>query len=145
MKYWEHQGKMQLFEISENNALCGLFITVIYDDLVLIDYLAVRQDLRGKGIGSEALKLARKMYEGKCLFLEIESTKKPCPDIDSRQKRKNFYLKNGLSDSGFSVNLFGVEMEILCFERKITFDKYLSLYRYMAGKILKPKITLIED
>lgn len=145
MKYWEFQGKMELFEISENNKFCGIFITVICNDLVLIDYLAVKPELRGKGIGSKTLMLAREIYKGKSLFLEIESTKKPYPDMESRLKRKRFYLKNGLISSDFSVNLFGVEMEILCFERKITFDDYMTLYKYMAGRLLKLRISLINE
>lgn len=145
MKYWEFQGKMELFEISENDEFCGIFITVICNDLVLIDYLAVKPELRGRGIGSKVLRLAREMYKGKRLFLEIESTKKPCSDIESRLKRKRFYLKNQLVSADFSVNLFGVEMEILYFERKITFDDYMTLYKYMAGKLLKLRISLIDE
>ena len=144
MKYWELQGKMELFEISGNDGFCGLFITVICKDLVLVDYLAVTPERRGKGIGSEVLRLAREMYRGKSIFLEIETTQKPCPDLENRLKRKSFYLKNGLIASDFSVDLFGVEMEILCFDRKISFDEYMKLYKHMAGRLLKLKISLME-
>ena len=144
MKYWQHCGKMELYELSDGNDFCGLFITVICDELVLIDYLAVCSELRGRGVGSKALELAREKYKDKRLFLEIETTEKPCEDLDIRKKRKQFYLKNGLSPCGFSVNLFGVEMEILAFDEAITYDEYMKLYRHMAGNLLKLKIELIN-
>lgn len=144
MKYWQMCGKMELYELSDGDKFCGLFITVICGELVLVDYLAVCPEMRGRGVGSKALELAREKYRGKRLFLEIETTEKACEDLELRLKRKNFYLKNGLSPCGFSVNLFGVEMEILAFDKKITYDEYMKLYRYMAGRLLKLKIELIN-
>lgn len=144
MKYWQRCGKMELYELSDGEEFCGLFITVICDELVLVDYLAVCPELRSKGIGSQAIELARNKYKGKKIFLEIETTEKQCDDLEVRLKRKKFYLNNGLSSCGFSVNLFGVEMEILAFEEKITYNEYMKLYRHMAGKLLKLKISLAE-
>jgi len=144
MKYWQNCGKMELYELSDGDTFCGLFITVICDELVLVDYLAVCPEFRSKGVGSAALKLAREKYSEKRLFLEIETTEKDCEDLETRKRRKDFYIKNGLSPCGFSVNLFGVEMEILAFDKKITFDEYMKLYRHMAGKILKLKIELVD-
>lgn len=144
MKYWQRCGKMELYELSDGGVFCGLFITVICDELVLVDYLAVCPEMRNRGVGSRTLELAREKYKGKRLFLEIETTEKACEDLEIRKKRKNFYLKNGLTSCGFSVDLFGVEMEILAFDKRITFDEYMKLYRHMAGKILKLKIELAD-
>ena len=141
MKYWQYQKKMELYEISDNGQFCGLFIIVVYKDIVLIDYLAVLPQLRGGGVGSKALEYARKMFDGKRIILEIETTKKPCEDLSQRIKRKNFYLKNGLTECGISVNLFGVEMELLKFNENVSFEEYLGMYRHMAGRLIKVKIS----
>lgn len=144
MQYLKHKGIMELFELSDNGVFCGLFVTVVCGELVLVDYLAVSPELQGRGIGSAAIGLARKKYSGKKLFLEIESTLKPCEDLENRLRRKNFYIKNGLTPCDFAVDLFGVEMEILTFGEKVDYDEYLQLYREMAGKIIKLKIKRIE-
>lgn len=144
MKYWQSCGKMELYEISDNGQFCGLVITVICDNLVLVDYLAVCPELRGRGIGSNALVLTREKYKDKKLFLEIETTANPCDDLETRKKRKRFYMNNGFLPCGFSVDLFGVEMEIMSFGERIIFDEYMKLYHHMAGKILKLKIKLVD-
>jgi len=145
MKYWQYRKKMELYEISDNGEFCGLFVTVVYKDIILIDYLATLPGLRGKGIGSEALKLARKMFECKRIILEIETTKKPCDDLNNRIKRKSFYTKNGLTECDFDVDLFGVEMEVLKFDKNVSFEEYLEMYRHMAGRLIKVRISKVKQ
>ena len=143
MLYLKHKGKMELYELSDNDVFCGLFVTVVCGELVLVDYLAVSPELQGRGIGSETINIARNMYFGKKLFLEIESTLKPCDDLDNRLKRKRFYIKNGLTPCDFVVELFGVEMEVMSFGEKVDFDEYIKLYSEMAGRIIKLKLKRV--
>ena len=71
MIYLKYKGKMELFELSEDGVFCGLFVTVVCGELVLVDYLAVCSEFRGGGIGSKAIRLAREKYFGRKIFLEI--------------------------------------------------------------------------
>lgn len=141
IKIWQKSGKMEILEISDQNSFCGLVITVLCEDLVLIDYLAISSELQGKGVGSAAIELIRKRYSGKRIFLEIETTLKNCADLENRLRRKHFYLKNGLTECGFSVYLFGVEMEILTFNSPITYDEYIKVYRHLAGNFIANRIN----
>ena len=145
MKYWQYQKKMELYEISDNGKFCGLFVTVVYKDIILIDYLAVLPALRGKGIGTDALEYARKMFDEKRIILEIETTKKPCADLKNRIKRKSFYTKNGLLECDFDVDLFGVEMEVLRFNENVSFEEYLEMYRHMAGRLIKVRVSKVNQ
>ena len=49
-------------------------------------------------------------------------------------KRKNFYLRNGLTETALYVKLFGVEMEILSDSCKINFEEYRRLYTDTFGE-----------
>lgn len=144
IKIWQKAGKTEILEIADNDRFCGLVITVLCDDLVLIDYLAISPELQGKGIGTTALNLIRKRYSGKRIFLEIETTLKDCNDLEKRLRRKSFYIENGLKECGFSVYLFGVEMEILTFDNPITYEEYLRVYKNLAGNLITGKIKLCE-
>lgn len=144
MQALEKCGKMEILCIVNNENFCGLVITASYKDLVLIDYFAISEDLRGKGIGSQSIELIRKRYSGKRIFLEIESTLKKSPNMDERKKRKDFYLRNKLSECGISVLLFGVEMELLTFGKPITYEEYQKLYKHLIGNIASNKIAFIE-
>ena len=122
------EGTMELLSIEEENAFLGLAIFAHDKDIALLDYFAISDDLRGQGIGSRAIKALQKIYAGKRFVLEIEPTKKPCDDLEMRQHRKAFYLRNGLHTMDFDVNLFGVEMEVLSIGEYLNFDEFLDVY-----------------
>lgn len=143
MQLWEKLGKMEILCIGSDTDFGGLVITVLYRDLVLIDYFAVCEEIRGTGIGSQAIDLIRERYKGKRIFLEIESTLKPCKDLSIRKRRKSFYLRNGLTECGISVMLFGVEMELLVFDKSVTYEEYYGLYKNLGGRIITGKISEI--
>lgn len=106
----------------------GIGITINGPDRVLLDYFAVHPDFRGKGIGSAALAAIRRQYDGRGLFLEIESTNVDSPERDLRLRRKQFYLRAGLQEFHVEVRLFGVEMELLGIGEPLSFREYHSFY-----------------
>ena len=139
------EGTMELLSIEEENAFLGLAIFAHDKDIALLDYFAISDDMRGQGIGSRAIKALQKIYAGKRFVLEIETTKKPCDDLEMRSKRKAFYLRNGLHTMDFDVNLFGVEMEVLSNGEHLNFDEYLDVYKNACGLKFADKIHLIRE
>ena len=139
------EGTMELLSIEEENAFLGLAIFAHDKDIALLDYFAISDDMRGQGIGSRAIKALQKIYAGKRFVLEIETTKKPCDDLEMREHRKAFYLRNGLHTMDFDVNLFGVEMEVLSNGEHLNFDEYLDVYKNACGLKFADKIHLIRQ
>ena len=64
--------------VNEENRLVGEIITIIWRDLLLVDYFAIAEDVRGQGCGARALELMKERYRGKRLLLEIETPDLPC-------------------------------------------------------------------
>ena len=117
------EGVMELQALeNEQNEFCGLAITILYQDMVLLDYFAIAPKMRGKGTGTEGF------------FLEIERTDVEAENLLQRQKRKNFYLRNGLTETAMYVRLFGVEMEVLSDSCKVNFEEYKRLYADTFGE-----------
>ena len=137
------EGTMELLSIEEENQFLGLAIFAHDKDIALLDYFAISDEMRGQGIGSRAIKALQKIYAGKRFVLEIETTKKPCNDLEMRNKRKGFYLRNGLHTMDFDVMLFGVEMEMLSNADHLNFDEYLDVYKNACGLKYADKIHLI--
>lgn len=127
------KGKMDIWCLCRENRFTGLAITINSDRLILIDYLAVAENCRGTGIGTAALAALREQYREKDVFLEIESVYENAPNQAERQRRKQFYLRCGLKPMQVMVTLFGVKMELLGFDCRITYDQYLAFYRDNLG------------
>ncbi len=140
------QGLSDVWAITREGAFVGMAVTLNCADRVLLDYFATEPDCRGQGIGAAALALLRERYADKLFLLEVETTKKPSPEHDLRQRRKNFYLRCGMVEMpDYSANLFGVEMEILTTGDRLSFDRYHEIYEVAFGDRLAKNIVKVEN
>lgn len=133
----KNEGISDILSIEEKGEFLGLAITINYEDKVLLDYFAVDDKARGKGCGSAALTALTQRYGGRRMILEIESTAQQADNLPERLRRKHFYHKNGMTDLGFQVVLFGVAMEMLSNGTAVTFEEYLDLYVKTYGERMR--------
>ena len=133
-------GQMKIYGAFDNGFV-GEAIMILDDDLALLDYLAIAENVRSKGYGSKILKELLKIYQKERLFLEIESTVDQNP---LKLKRKNFYLKNGFKVLDFEVMLFGVRMELLSDGSIISYEEYFNIYRHLFSSYDLNKIYKLE-
>lgn len=126
----------------ENENMCGLAITLIYKDMVLLDYFAIDENARGNGLGSEAIQLIKQRYETKRLLLEIETPNEQASNNEQRVRRKQFYHKNGLVDTNIFVNIYHLDMELLTDGSYVTFDDYITIYQKTMGKMITNVIRI---
>ncbi|MBP5604762.1 MAG: GNAT family N-acetyltransferase [Ruminiclostridium sp.] len=108
------------------------FVMKILDggNLYLLDYYAVAApEMRDKGIGSTFLKeLFGTLDDPELLICEAEYPESA--DDTVKQRRVDFYLRNGFSDPGVRSRLFGVEYKVLvaCEKRPRTADEIRQAY-----------------
>ena len=112
------KGLYQVFGLVENGKLVGYGATAGQEnEPLLLDYLAVCQGERGKGVGSRMLSLLCGQMKN-MLLAEVESpliTADP-NEPQMRWRRIRFYERNGFSDTGIRCRLFGVDYWILAFQ-----------------------------
>ena len=135
---------MSIFAIVDGDEFIGEVILVHYKDIVLLDYFAIEENHRGKGYGSKTLNLLFEMFSGKKILLEIETTLKPSVDIETKKRRKNFYLNAGFKPMDYFVSLFGVEMEILTIGGVVSFEEYHQIFIEIFGKRVYDNVNLIK-
>lgn len=105
-------------------AFCGseligyAFLMITNDGEILLDYYAIVPQFRQKGLGSEFLKrLIKTLREYPALIFEVErvlSAKDEAQRL-TREKRVEFYLKNGAEKTGVEATVYGVDYSIMCF------------------------------
>lgn len=123
-----------MLETLYRSVFSGFAVTMNGNDLVLLDYFAICEEKRGKGLGGKSLRALQEVYRGKRFFLEVESLKVPADNMEERRRRKQFYLNNGMTELGVYAKLFGVEFELLGYECEVSFEDYFSLYDEIYGK-----------
>lgn len=123
------KGRTDIWFIEKDGEFLGLAITINGKDMILLDYFAIDPAHRGRGIGSGALKELQRRYEGKGLFVEIESVYDDAPNNEERLHRKQFYLRCGMEPLNVMVRLFGVKMELLGWDCRMDYAGYHAFYR----------------
>ncbi len=135
-------GTMEILMMSEGGERMGLAITASDGELVLLDYFAVDPFKRGQGAGSEALQLLLALYNDRQFFLEIERPVDDAPNLEERILRKQFYLKNGMLETGIKIRLFGIPMELLTSRPGLTFEACRGMYRELYGPMYQKVVSL---
>lgn len=105
----------------------------------LLDYFAVRKDLRGGGIGTQALHALSRHYADRLddLILECEHPEE-APDRGVAQRRIAFYLRAGACATRIESRVFGVRYQILTLpcsghaEDAVVGQELKELYRMMV-------------
>ena len=122
------RGKTDVWYCEKGGHFAGFASTINGDDLILLDYMAVGKRMRGRGIGSAMLRKLQEQYAGKGLFVEIESAYEAAVNQVERMRRKRFYLHCGMQPSKVMASVFGVNMELLCWNCSVDFARYHSFY-----------------
>ena len=136
------EGRTDVWLAEQDGRFAGLAATINGSDTILLDYLAVHEKLRDQGVGSAMLQALLALYEGRGLFVEIEAADRDDP-TGEKQRRKQFYLRNGLTDMHVVAILFGVRMELLGRGCDLDFDGYQNFYRthynpWAAEHVVRP-------
>lgn len=141
------EGCMEILSIEEEDGqFLGLAIFILHGDLALLDYLAIRPERRGCGIGSRVLPLLRERYAGRRFLLEIEDADEAdAENLAERVRRKAFYLRNGLCEMPYRIWLFGVQMQILTDGATVTFDEYHAIFPAVFSPHAAENVRLLSE
>lgn len=98
------------------------------DKYAYVFYMAVVPDQRCSGYGTALLKTLKKKYEGRELILDIEAPEEGSPNFEQRARRRNFYLGNGFSDTGWEMQDVTGHFRIFSQSGKLDKDEFLKFY-----------------
>lgn len=130
------KGKSKIWVASESDVVAGFIVLIPYHDMILVEYLAVSNQIRSKGTGSKILGEICRQYDDKRILLLIEKIDETANNLEQRVARKRFYLKNGFESSGVLMQGVSGDMEILCHGGSISGDEFIAVQTYALGKIL---------
>lgn len=139
----KQQAKKSISDIIgvyDENEFIGFVILVFDLDIVFIWYLAIREDKRNQGYGSQILQTIHDLYKNKRIILNVEEV-----IHDEQLKRKQFYIKNGYQECGFKTIEYGVIYEMLFVHHKVSCDEYLNMMRkYSIPKLIDKNYSEVK-
>lgn len=127
--------KGQIFTASENGTLLGFIMVIPYQNMVMVDYLAVSGAIRSRGTGSRMIQEICRHFSDKKIVLLIEQLDAHADNREQRISRRKFYIKNGFTSSNIFIKGKSGAMEILNFGGKVSEKEYLALQEYALGKL----------
>ena len=104
----QKKGQAEILVLRTGGAFAGLMIVTFAPGYALLNYFAVEPDCRSMGLGSRALPILQQRYPNRQVVLEVEPPEHTAPNARQRQRRLDFYAKNGFLPCNLPVRLCSV-------------------------------------
>jgi len=135
-----------LYGFYDEETFIGFASLVLYKDIAYIFFLAVSPSQRDKGYGSMILTLLKELYKDYVLLLCYEEVDEKYSDYQIRQKREQFYLRNGFISNDLKTNEFGVIFQTAYYgAHKVKFEDYVEIFVYGFGEFARKHINILFD
>lgn len=121
----------KILSILYQDQFAGFFILLTNNKSTLIDYFAIKEEFRGKSIGTKSL---TKLNKGKPLIIEIEPIDHTSPNNYQRIKRKSFYENLGFVSKEVLVDWYDTSFELMSLNDSKSPDSYFSLLDHIFTK-----------
>lgn len=146
MKQLEKEGSMELLVISKEEQFLGLVILMHGAKASILDYFAIADSLRGGGYGGQVIRTLLERFREKKLILEIERQDPKAENAPERKRRKAFYLRNGVLETGIYANVYDTDFELLTSDGQLTFEEYRETLLEILGDYgdFKKKLRQID-
>lgn len=89
----------EMLVLMHEGRFAGFVSLLTWQDLTHILYLAIEPELRGMGLGSEALRLIRAHKPSARILADLEDDVPGAPNNDQRLRRMSFYRRGGYAPS----------------------------------------------
>ncbi len=120
-----------------NNEFIGCALYSFYDEISYLMYFAIKDEYQNQGIGSRFLYHIADLNKDRKLFIDIELVDKKFIDYELREKRKEFYLRNGFKESDYRFSYNDVEYEVLSINNDIITGKEINKFWQSLFQLVK--------
>ena len=127
-------GNYETFGFYKDGNFCGFAILLNSLDISHIIYFATLPELRGKGLGAKALGAMGRIKSGRRIIVDIEREVPDCEENEIRRRRKNFYLRNGYSETEVRYRWQDEAYEILVSGGTLSGDDFGNFWKALGIK-----------
>lgn len=123
----------------DNDSFVGFMVVQVYQNLAYLFFLAIDSACRSKGYGSRAIETLKTEYPGKKQVVDFEMLDNTAANYKQREKRREFYLRNGYKETGLFLTYLGVDYEVFCMDEDFEPDVFKAMMKTIQVNGFNPR------
>ena len=133
----ENHGKKSDSEIAAPLTFCGFSNSISHGDITNIVYFAVVPELRCRGYGSQILQAIREKHPDSRIVvdIEVEEDSKNAEELERRNHRRDFYLRNSFDASPVDYVWQGEHYRLLSAGGTVTDKEFRDFWKEILKDI----------
>ena len=122
---------------SSATKFCGFSNSISLGDITNIVYFAVVPELRSRGYGSKILQAIRKQHPDTRIVvdIEVEEDSKDAEELERRNRRRDFYLRNGFGSSPVDYVWQGEHYRLLTAGGTVTEKEFRDFWKEILKNV----------
>lgn len=137
--------EVDMLAFCEDGKFCGFACLTLNDNAAYVQYLAVEESMRGRGLGGEILDALASHYEGKSVALDIRAVRPGTDGSKLRARHRKLYTEHGYKASGYGYKDGGVVYEILVHGEKLERTDYMKLINKLAFGLTQISVRKMDE
>ena len=131
----DNKIKREFWAFFDEDSFCGFSNSISHGDITNIVYIAVKPELRCRGYGSQILQAIRRQHPNTRIVvdIEVEEDSKDAEELERRNRRRDFYQRNGFDAAPVEYHWQGEHYRLLSAGGTITEKEFRDFWK----KILK--------
>lgn len=130
----ENSEGMEFFSFCDEDRFIGILSLLSYKDLTHIMYLAVSEEYRNCGYGSNILKWLKEFKSSQRIIADLERIMPDAENNDQRKRRNGFYIRNGFSPSGVCYTWREENYELYVHGGDFSEHEYKAFWKHFSSK-----------
>ena len=129
--------KREFWAFFDGDLFCGFSNSISHGDITNIVYFAVVPELRGRGYGSQILQAIREKHPDSRIVvdIEVEEDSKDAEELERRNRRRNFYQRNGFDAAPVEYHWQGEHYRLLSAGGTVTDKEFRDFWKEILKDI----------
>ena len=129
--------KREFWAFFDGDLFCGFSNSITHGSITNIVYFAVEPELRSRGYGSQILQAIRKQHPDTRIVvdIEVEEDSKDAEELERRNRRRDFYQRNGFDASPVDYVWQGEHYRLLSAGGTVTETEFRDFWKEILKDI----------
>ena len=133
----DNKIKREFWAFFDKDSFCGFSNSISHGDITNIVYFAVVPELRCRGYGSQILQAIREKHPDSRIVvdIEVEEDSKDDEELEHRNRRRDFYQRNGFGAAPVEYHWQGEHYRLLSAGGTVTDKEFRDFWKEILKDI----------